>query len=29
MVEINWTTEAQRWMRDIYDYIAVDNPLAA
>ena len=29
MVEINWTAEAQRWMRDIYDYIAADNPLAA
>ena len=25
MAEINWTAEAQTWLRDIYDYIAVDN----
>lgn len=29
MAEINWTAEAQTWLRDIYDYIAVDNPNAA
>lgn len=29
MAEINWTQEAQSWLKDIYDYIAVDNPTAA
>ena len=29
MVEIRWTEEAHRWLRDIHDYIAVDNPGAA
>lgn len=29
MAEINWTAEAQTWLRDIYDYIAVDNRDAA
>lgn len=29
MAEINWTAEAERWLRDIYDYIAEDNPDAA
>lgn len=29
MAEINWTTEAERWMRDIYSYIAQDKPEAA
>ena len=29
MAEINWTQEAQTWLRDIYDYIAADNPDAA
>ncbi len=29
MVEIKWTEEAQWWLRDIQDYIAVDNPGAA
>lgn len=29
MVEIKWTDEAHRWLRDIYDYIAADNPAAA
>lgn len=29
MVEIKWTREAQVWLRDIYDYIAVDNRDAA
>ena len=29
MVEINWTHEAQIWLRDIYNYIATDNRDAA
>lgn len=29
MVEINWTHEAQVWLRDIHNYIAVDNRDAA
>jgi len=29
MVELKWTNEAQTWLRDIFDYIAVDNPQAA
>jgi len=29
MVEVRWTEEAERWLRDIYDYIALDNPFAA
>ena len=29
MVEINWTNEAQLWLRDIYHYIAIDNREAA
>lgn len=29
MAEINWTAEAQTWLRDIYDYIAADNRDAA
>jgi toxin ParE1/3/4 len=29
MAEINWTAEAERWLRDIYDCIAEDNPEAA
>jgi toxin ParE1/3/4 len=29
MAEINWTAEAERWMREIYDYIAQDKPVAA
>jgi toxin ParE1/3/4 len=29
MVEIVWASEAQKWMQDIFDYIAQDNPLAA
>ncbi len=28
MVEIIWTEEAHHWLRDIYDYIATDNPSA-
>ncbi|MCK5057463.1 MAG: type II toxin-antitoxin system RelE/ParE family toxin [Candidatus Aminicenantes bacterium] len=26
---INWTNEAETWLRDIYNYIAQDNPDAA
>ena len=29
MAEINWTAEAERWLKDIYDYIAEDNSEAA
>ena len=29
MAQINWTLESERWLRDIYDYIASDNPQAA
>ncbi|MGH8292433.1 MAG: type II toxin-antitoxin system RelE/ParE family toxin [Gammaproteobacteria bacterium] len=29
MAEIRWTEEAQRWLLDIHDYIAADNPGAA
>ena len=29
MATINWTSEANRWLRDIFDYIAGDNPEAA
>ena len=29
MAEINWTHEAETWLRDIHDYIAADNPQAA
>ena len=30
MAEINWTAEAEFWLKDIYDYIALDNkPKAA
>lgn len=29
MAEISWTEEAERWLRDIYEYIAADNPQAA
>ena len=29
MAEIRWTTEAQMWLKDIYDYISQDNPTAA
>ncbi len=25
MVVINWTSEAQTWLKDIFDYIASDN----
>jgi len=29
MAEIRWTEEAHRWLQDIHDYIATDNPAAA
>lgn len=29
MAEIAWTEEAQRWLEDIFEHIASDNPLAA
>ncbi len=29
MAEIRWTYEAEIWLKDIYDYIALDNPHAA
>jgi toxin ParE1/3/4 len=29
LAEINWTHESEVWLRDIFDYIAADNPTAA
>ena len=29
MAEIAWTEEARRWLEDIFDYIAAENPTAA
>lgn len=29
MAQIDWTAEAQRWLEDIFEYIATDNPVAA
>ena len=29
MAGIRWTSEAQVWLKDIYEYIAGDNPSAA
>lgn len=29
MAEIAWTLEAQRWLEDIFEYIAADDPQAA
>ncbi len=29
MAEVNWTSESEIWLKDIYDYIANDNPEAA
>ncbi len=29
MAEINWTAEAERWLRDIHVYIAQDSPESA
>jgi len=29
MAKIRWTAEAEKWLREIYDYIAQDNEKAA
>ncbi len=29
MAKISWTQEAEHWLKDIFDYIAHDNPGAA
>jgi plasmid stabilization system protein ParE len=29
MARLNWTREAETWLRDIFKYIAQDNPEAA
>ena len=29
MEKINWTKEAERWLRDIHNYIAQDSPKSA
>ena len=29
MAQVIWTAEAELWLRDIFDYIAADNPDAA
>lgn len=29
MAQVVWTLEAQLWLRDIFDYIAAENPDAA
>lgn len=29
MAEIRWTQEAERWLQEIFDYIAADSPSAA
>jgi plasmid stabilization system protein ParE len=29
VAEITWTSEALRWLEDIFEYIAADNPSAA
>lgn len=29
MAKINWTFEAEQWLKDIHDYIEKDNPQAA
>ncbi len=29
MAKISWTSEAERWLKDIYDYIATDDRSAA
>jgi plasmid stabilization system protein ParE len=29
MAKITWTNEAARWLDDIFEYIAADNPVAA
>lgn len=29
MAEIRWTAEAEKWLKDIHDYISQDDPAAA
>jgi plasmid stabilization system protein ParE len=29
MGNLNWTAESQRWLKDIFEYIEADNPIAA
>ena len=29
MAKVRWAAEAETWLKDIYDYIAADNPGAA
>ena len=29
MGEVNWTSEAEGWLREVHDYIAQDSPEAA
>ena len=29
MAKVRWSPEAETWLKDIYDYIAIDNPGAA
>jgi plasmid stabilization system protein ParE len=29
MARLVWTLESERWLKDIYEYIALDNPDAA
>jgi toxin ParE1/3/4 len=29
MAKVRWSAEAETWLKDIYDYIAADNPGAA
>lgn len=29
MAEITWTRESELWLKDIFDYISADDPLAA
>jgi len=29
VAQITWTAEAQRWLEDIFEYVAADNPSAA
>lgn len=29
MAAVTWTAEAQKWLEDIFEYIALENPTAA
>jgi toxin ParE1/3/4 len=29
MGKLNWTAESERWLKDIFEYIEADNPVAA